>query len=139
MGGTSSIVNSDHPLLSSFVYRPSAPHPRLPKDLFGGQARPDTLQSREREGLPIKWLFVNIGSVKPIKYTRHAKNRMRWHRITEIEVESALKVPEFLEPSVENRLNAWMKSSDKFLRVTYKEESDRFLVISAVKKNKGWR
>lgn len=89
--------------------------------------------------MPIKWLFVNIGSVKPIKYTRHAKNRMRWHRITEIEVELALKAPEFLEPSGENRLNAWMKSSDKFLRVTYKEESDRLLVISAVKKNKGRR
>lgn len=41
--------------------------------------------------------------------------------------------------SVESKLNAWMKSSDKFLRVTYKEESDRFLVISAVKKNKRWR
>ncbi len=49
--------------------------------------------------MPIKWLFVNIGSVKPIKYTRHAKNRMRWHKITEIEVELALKAPEFLEPS----------------------------------------
>ncbi|MBM4307002.1 MAG: DUF4258 domain-containing protein [Deltaproteobacteria bacterium] len=77
--------------------------------------------------------------MKPIKYTRHAKNRMRWHKITEIEVESALKTPEFLEPSLENRLNAWMKSSEKFLRVTYKDEGDRFLVISAVKKNKGWR
>jgi len=64
---------------------------------------------------------------------------MRWHKITELEVESALEAPEFLEPSVENRLNAWMKSFDKFLRVTYKEERDRFLVISAVKKNKGWR
>lgn len=96
-------------------------------------------ESLESFQLPNRWLFVNIGSVKPIKYTRHAKNRMRWHRITEIEVESALKVPEFLEPSVENRLNAWMKSSDKFLKVTYKEESDKFLVISAVKKNKGWR
>ena len=29
---------------------------------------------------------------------------MRWHRITEIE--SAVKAPEFLEPSMENRLNA---------------------------------
>lgn len=56
-----------------------------------------------------------------------------------MEVETAINVPEFLEPSVESKLNAWMKSSDKFLRVTYKEESDRFLVISAVKKNKGWR
>ncbi len=64
---------------------------------------------------------------------------MRWHRITEVEVESALKTPEFLELSVEDRLNAWMKSSDKFLRVTYKDEINKFLVISAVKKNKGWR
>jgi hypothetical protein len=77
--------------------------------------------------------------VKPIIYTRHAKNRMRWHRIIETEVESALKAPEFLETSVENRLNAWVKISDKFLRVTYKEEGDRLLVISSVKKNKGWR
>lgn len=77
--------------------------------------------------------------MKQIKYMRHARNRMRWHRITEAEVESALQVPEFLEPSVENRSNAWIKTSDKFLRVTYKEEADRLLVITAVKKKKGWR
>ena len=77
--------------------------------------------------------------MKTIKYMRHARNRMRWHRITEAEVESALQNPEFLEPSVENRLNAWIKTSDKFLRVTYKEEIDRFMVITAVKKKKGWR
>jgi hypothetical protein len=72
-----------------------------------------------------------------IKYTRHAKNRMRWHRIEESEVESAVQKPEFLEPSIEGRLNAWIKTSDKFLRVTYKEEGDKF--ITAVKKKKGWR
>jgi hypothetical protein len=75
--------------------------------------------------------------VKPVKYTRHAKNRMRWHKITETEVESAIQKPEFLEPSTEGRFNAWEKISDKFLRVTYKEETDRFLVITAVKKKKG--
>jgi hypothetical protein len=84
-------------------------------------------------------LYVSIFSMKPIKYMRHARNRMRWHRITEVEVESALQNPEFLEPSVEQRLNAWIKTSDKFLRVTYKDETDRFLVITAVKKKKGWR
>lgn len=77
--------------------------------------------------------------MKLIKYTRHAKNRMRWHRITENEVESAIQKPEFLEPSIEDRLNAWIKASDKFLRVTYKEEGDKFVVITAVKKKKGWR
>jgi hypothetical protein len=77
--------------------------------------------------------------MKSIKYLRHAKNRMRWHKITESEVESAIQKPEFFEPSVEGRFNAWIKTSDKFLRVTYKEEIDRFLVITAVKKKKGWR
>lgn len=77
--------------------------------------------------------------MKAIKYLRHAKNRMRWRKVTETEVESAIQKPEFLEPSIEGRFNAWIKTSDKFLRVTYKEEIDRFLVITAVKKKKGWR
>jgi len=76
--------------------------------------------------------------MKPIKYTRHARNRMRLHRITETEVESTIQKPEHLDPSVEGRINAWVKTSGKFLRVTYKEEEDNFLVISAVKKRKGW-
>ncbi len=77
--------------------------------------------------------------MKPIKYARQARNRMRLHRIMEKEVESALQKPEHLELSVEGRLNAWLETSGKFLRVTYKEEKDIFLVISAVKKRKGWR
>lgn len=63
---------------------------------------------------------------------------MRWHRITETEVESAIQKPEFLEPPIEGRFNVWIKTSDKFLRLTYKEETERILVITAVKKKKGW-
>lgn len=70
---------------------------------------------------------------------RHAKNRMRWHRIKEEEVETALENPEFLEPSVEGRFNAWIKVSDKFLRVTYRKDTDNFIVVTAVKKKTGWR
>ncbi|OGL39379.1 MAG: hypothetical protein A3C43_04985 [Candidatus Schekmanbacteria bacterium RIFCSPHIGHO2_02_FULL_38_11] len=62
-----------------------------------------------------------------------------WHRITESEVESAINIPDFIESSIENRLNVWKKISEKFLRVTYKQEADRILVITAVKKKKGWR
>lgn len=54
--------------------------------------------------------------MKVVKYTRHAKNRMRLHRITEAEIESAIGNPDFIEPS-----------------------SEKFLVITAVKKKKGWR
>jgi hypothetical protein len=77
--------------------------------------------------------------VKPIKYTRHARNRMRLHGITEAEVELAIRKPEHLEPSIEGRSNAWIETSEKFLRVTYKEKEDRFLIISTVKKRKRWR
>ena len=77
--------------------------------------------------------------MKKFKYLRHAKNRMRWHLISEVEVESAIKKPDFFEPSTEGRFNAWVKASEKFLRVTYKEEPDRYIIITAVKKKKGWR
>ncbi len=64
---------------------------------------------------------------------------MRLHGITEEEVESAIGKPEHLESSMEGKPNAWMKLSDRFLRVTYKEEPNNLLVISTVKKQKGWR
>ena len=77
--------------------------------------------------------------MKPITYTRHARNRMRQHMISEAEVESCLETPEHSEPSSESRLNAWVEVAGKFLRVTYKEEKNGFLVITAVKKKKRWR
>lgn len=76
---------------------------------------------------------------KPIQYTRHAKNRMRWREIAESEIALAIHNPYFVEPSAEKRLNAWKKTFEKYLRVTYREETDKILVITAVKKQKGWR
>ena len=60
------------------------------------------------------------------------------HGITENEVDLAIKKPEHLEPSIEGRSNAWIEASGKFLRATYKELEDKFLIISAVKKKKRW-
>jgi hypothetical protein len=76
--------------------------------------------------------------LKAIRFARHAKSRMRWHRITEAEVISTIENPQYLEPSIEGRINAWTETSGKFLRVTYKEELDKILVITAVKKKKRW-
>ena len=59
--------------------------------------------------------------------------------ISEAEVESCLETPEHSESSSESRLNAWVEVAGKFLRVTYKEEKNGFLVITAVKKKKRWR
>jgi len=58
--------------------------------------------------------------VKPVGYTRHARNRMRLHKISEEEIELAINKPDFIEVSSEGRFNAWMKISEKYLRVTFK-------------------
>ncbi len=76
--------------------------------------------------------------MKQIHYTRHAKNRMRWRKISEEEIAAVIQNPEFKESS-KNRFNVWKKITDKYLRVTLEEETDSILIITAVKKNKGWR
>jgi len=64
---------------------------------------------------------------------------MRWRRISEAEIESAMLDPDFVEPSLGTRLNAWKKISGKYLRVTYFEAEEETVVLTAVKKKKGWR
>ncbi len=77
--------------------------------------------------------------VKPIRITRHARNRMRWHRISEELVHLTLAAPEWEESSVAGRVNRWKKVEDRFLRVTCRDEPERMMVISAVFKRRGPR
>ena len=80
-----------------------------------------------------------ITIMKPIRYVRHARNRMRLYDISDAEVELAIQHPEYLEHSREGRLNAWKELSGRFLRVTYNEEENGLIIISAVRKRRGWR
>jgi hypothetical protein len=64
---------------------------------------------------------------------------MRWRRISESEIESAMLVPDFVEPFLGTRLNAWKKISEKHLRVTHFEAEEETVVLTAVKRKKGWR
>jgi hypothetical protein len=64
---------------------------------------------------------------------------MRGRRIAKADVASAIASPDFEEPALEDRRNVWKKLSDQYLRVTYKESEESILIVTAVKKNKGWR
>jgi len=64
---------------------------------------------------------------------------MRWHKIPKAEVESAIGTPDFEETSSEKRSNAWKEISGRYLRVTYIKSDDEIVVLTAVKKKKGWR
>lgn len=78
---------------------------------------------------------------KPIKLTRHAKNRIRWHKISSEDVASCLASPDFQESAPKGKTHFWKKTGQKLLRVTFKEEKVAIIVITAVLKRKpprGW-
>lgn len=77
--------------------------------------------------------------MKPIKFDRHARRRMKEREITEEEAEITIKEPEFTEPSVKGRTNAFKFIGVRFLRVTFKEEPDHILVITITMRKKPFR
>jgi len=74
--------------------------------------------------------------VKPIYITRHARNRMRWHGITESLIREALEAPDLELPSSSGRVDAWRFAGDRALRVTYREDVDAIVILSAVFKRR---
>jgi hypothetical protein len=65
--------------------------------------------------------------MKPIKYDRH---------VIEDEVKSAIEDPDFLEQSIKGCLNAFKFTSGRYLRVTFKEESDHIFIITVTIRKK---
>lgn len=63
-------------------------------------------------------------------YDRHAKRRMKEREVTEEEAEMAINNPDYIEPSVKGRKNAYKFIGSRFLRVTFKEEPENILVIT---------
>ncbi len=71
-----------------------------------------------------------------MRFARHAKKRMKEREITEEEVETTIKNPEYMKQSVKGRTNAFRFVEGRFLRVTFKEGDDNFLVITVTKRKK---
>jgi len=74
--------------------------------------------------------------VKPIKYDRHAKKRMKDREVSETEAALAIGYPDLYEPSVKGRMNAFKFVNGRYLRVTFKEEMDHILVITVTIRKK---
>ncbi|MBI5194669.1 MAG: DUF4258 domain-containing protein [Nitrospirae bacterium] len=77
--------------------------------------------------------------MKSIKYDRHAKRRMKERRVKEEEAEITLREPEYIEPSIKGRINAFKFINNRFLRVTFKEESEQILVITVTMRKKSFK
>lgn len=72
-----------------------------------------------------------------IKFTRHAKRRMKWRKIPKEEIELAVKQPDKLEKSSYNRrINVYKKIKKRFLKVSYTTKKDQILIITVIDKSK---
>ena len=67
---------------------------------------------------------------------------MRWHKISAEDVVDCLASPDFQEPARKGKTHSWQRVGKKFLRVTWLEEEEAIIVITAVLKQrppKGWK
>ena len=61
---------------------------------------------------------------------------MKWREIIEEDVRDTILSPEKVEDSIKGRKNAVKHIGRKWLKVTYKEETDRIVIITVVDRNK---
>ena len=60
-----------------------------------------------------------------ILFSRHAKNRMRKFKLSQIDVENVVLKPDAIEDELKGRKNAWKRYGDRFIKVTYITEEKR--------------
>ena len=71
-----------------------------------------------------------------IVFSRHAKRQMKWRLITEEDVKEAICQADSVMETTQGRKNALKFSGGTYLKVTFKEEADIIVVITAIKKSK---
>jgi len=71
----------------------------------------------------------------PIVYTRHAKGRMRWRRVSAGEVTETIRTPDRVDGAAFDRAHAWKTLAGRKLRVIVAVEQDRIVVISVMEKS----
>lgn len=59
---------------------------------------------------------------------------MKWRRVSEAEVLSALEAPDRVEPSRDERINAYKSVGNRLLKATYTEEGGNIVVITVIEK-----
>ena len=67
-----------------------------------------------------------------IEYTRHARRRMKWRKISESEVELAISAPDKVESTEKKRYNAYRTIKGEVLKVTYQKSDNQAQIISAL-------
>jgi len=61
---------------------------------------------------------------------------MKWRKISESEVEETIVNPEKIVNSIKGRKNAFKYIYKRYLKVTFRKENDKIIVITAIEKSK---
>lgn len=69
-----------------------------------------------------------------ITFSRHARRQMKWRKINEREVKSAIDNPDISEDTIKGRKNAFKTIEGRLLKITYKQEDGDLTVITAIAK-----
>ena len=67
---------------------------------------------------------------KPLRFTRHARNRMRKQEVRRQLVEECVSSPELVTDSILGRKNHWRRHDEGYLRVTMGEEDEALVVVT---------
>jgi hypothetical protein len=59
---------------------------------------------------------------------------MKWRRVAEGDVVNVIEAPDRVEPSRDERINAYKLLGDRLLKATYVEEEGNVLVITVIEK-----
>ncbi len=71
-----------------------------------------------------------------IIFSRHAKRRMKWRKISEEEAKLTILESEKIDDSIKGRKNAFKHIGEKWIKITFEKKNDIIIVITAVDKNK---
>src|ERR671923_2490014 len=72
-----------------------------------------------------------------IRYTRHARNRMRLWHLTEADVMELLTQPDCVTPSRQGREHVWKQPHGGWLRVTSIQEGQTTVVVTVTVRRRG--
>ncbi len=74
--------------------------------------------------------------MKPLYLSRHARRRMGLYEISIEDISRVLENPEKVGPASKGRYNAYRRVGERYLRVTYKDEELRVVVVTVTPRRK---
>jgi len=72
-----------------------------------------------------------------IRFTRHARNRPRFWRLSESDVVAAVNQPDALTPSIKGRSNVWKHQAEGWLRATIVGEVEDTAIMTVTRRRRG--